>query len=97
VGRDCIAQAPEIPWHKRPEIALVTDGVEADVLGDGLDEITVPDKEAVLATYPRIDFRRRIVHAFADGFAYKRAYSCGIVLDITQGETGGIMCTPLQA
>ena len=31
---------PEIPWHKRPEIALVTGGVEADVLGDGLDEIT---------------------------------------------------------
>src|SRR5438445_638873 len=30
---------PEIPWHKRPEIALVTGGVEADVLGDGLDEI----------------------------------------------------------
>src|SRR5438477_3166701 len=29
---------PEIPWHKRPEIALVTGGVEADVLGDGLGE-----------------------------------------------------------
>src|SRR6516165_6340285 len=39
---------PEIPWHKRPEIALVTGGVEADVLGDGLDEI---------AAYPRIDFK----------------------------------------
>src|SRR5438309_8395754 len=29
---------PEIPWHKRPEIALVTGGVEADVLGAGLGE-----------------------------------------------------------
>jgi HD superfamily phosphodiesterase len=29
----------ETPWHKRPEIALVTGGVETDVLGEGLDEI----------------------------------------------------------
>ena len=34
---------PEIPWHKRPEIALVTGGVEADVLGDGLGEIPAGD------------------------------------------------------
>ena len=38
---------PEVPWHKRPEIALVTGGVEADVLGDGLDEIPVADREAI--------------------------------------------------
>ena len=40
---------PEIPWHKRPEIALVTGGVEADVLGDGLGEIPTGDRDAVLA------------------------------------------------
>src|SRR3954467_3452793 len=40
---------PEIPWHKRPEIALVTGGVEADVLGDGLDEISAEDRGSVLA------------------------------------------------
>jgi hypothetical protein len=49
---------PEIPWHKRPEIALVTGGVEADVLGDGLGEIPAGDRDAVLAAYPRIDFKR---------------------------------------
>ena len=43
---------PEIPWHKRPEIALVTGGVEADVLGDGLGEIPITDRDAVLAAYP---------------------------------------------
>jgi len=42
---------PEIPWHKRPEIALVTGGVEADVLGDGLGEIPAGDREAVVAAY----------------------------------------------
>jgi hypothetical protein len=62
---------PEIPWHKRPEIALVTGGVEADVLGDGLDEVPAGDRDAVLAAYPRIDFKRGIVQAFSDGFAYK--------------------------
>ncbi len=68
---------PEIPWHKRPEIALVTGGVEADVLGDGLGEIPVEDRDAVLPAYPRIDFRRGIVRAFADGFAYKPATTFG--------------------
>jgi hypothetical protein len=68
---------PEIPWHKQPEIALVTGGVEADVLGDGLDEISADDQDAVLATYPRIDFKRGIVRAFADGFAYKPRTTVG--------------------
>jgi hypothetical protein len=62
---------PEIPWHKRPEIALVTGGVEADVLGDGLDEISAEDRASVLAAYPRVDFKRGIVRAFDDGFAYR--------------------------
>src|SRR5260370_2525031 len=32
---------PEIPWHKRPEIALVTGGGEAD--GPGARPLAVPD------------------------------------------------------
>ncbi len=62
---------PEIPWHKRPEIALVTGGVEADVLGDGLGEIPAGDRDAVLAAYPRIDFKRGVVQAFSAGFGHK--------------------------
>ena len=79
---------PEIPWHKRPEIALVTGGVEADVLGDGLGEIPITDRDAVLAAYPRIDFKRGIVQAFTDGFAHKPATTFGTmnsdVLEQTQ-------------
>jgi hypothetical protein len=67
----------EIPWHKPPEIALVTVGVEADVLSDGLDEIPASDRDAVLDAYPRIDFKRGIVRAFADGFASKPATAFG--------------------
>jgi hypothetical protein len=62
---------PEIPWHKRPEIALVNGGAATDVVGIGLDEIPVGDRDAVLAAYPRVDFEYGIVRAFADGFAYK--------------------------
>jgi predicted HD phosphohydrolase len=68
---------PEIPWHKRPEIALVTAGVESDVLGDGLGQIPVHDRDAVLAAYPRIDFKRGIVQAFADGFGHKPGTTFG--------------------
>jgi hypothetical protein len=79
---------PEIPWHKRPEVALVTGGVEADVLGEGLDEISAEDRASVLAAYPRVDFKRGIVQAFADGFAYKPATAFGTmntdVLEKTQ-------------
>jgi hypothetical protein len=62
---------PEIPWHKQPEIALVTGGVEADVLGDGLGEIPASDRDAVLGAYPRVGFKQGIVQAFTDGFAHK--------------------------
>jgi HD domain len=68
---------PEIPHHKRPEIALVTAGVEADVLGAGLGEIPPAERDAVLAAYPRIDFKRGIVQALADGFSHKPATTFG--------------------
>jgi hypothetical protein len=81
---------PEIPWHKRPEIALVTGGVEADVLGDGLNEIPVGDRDAVLTAYPRIDFKQGIVQAFADGFASKPGTAFGTMnTDILEKKLPG--------
>jgi hypothetical protein len=62
---------PGIPQHKEPEVALVTAGVELDVLGFGYDDIGAEDREAVLAAYPRVDFKESIIQAFADGFADK--------------------------
>jgi hypothetical protein len=46
----------------------VTAGVEYDVLGFGFDEISPETRDAVLATYPRIDFKESIIQAFAEGF-----------------------------
>jgi HD domain len=78
---------PEIPYYKRPEIALVAAGVGADVLGEGLGEIPPAERDAILAAYPRIDFKRGIVQALADGFAHKPATTFGTantdVLELT--------------
>ncbi|GII83875.1 phosphohydrolase [Sphaerisporangium siamense] len=59
---------PEIPSRLEPEVALVTAGVETDVLGIGHDALDPADIEAVTAAHPRPDFKRRILAAFTDGF-----------------------------
>lgn len=58
---------PEIPLHMAPEIALVTRGVELDVLGIGYDAISDEQRAAVVASHPRPDFKNRILAAFTDG------------------------------
>jgi hypothetical protein len=70
---------PGIPQHKEPEVALVTAGVELDVLGIGYDDIPADDREAVLAAYPRVDFKESIIQAFADGIAHKPETAFGNV------------------
>ena len=52
---------PGIPKWKKPEVALVTAGVELDVLGLGYDDVPADAREQVLAAFPRVDFKRRIV------------------------------------
>lgn len=58
---------PEIPLHMDPEVALVTRGVELDVLGIGYDAITDEQREAVVEAHPRPDFKNRILEAFTEG------------------------------
>jgi hypothetical protein len=70
---------PEIPWHKKPEVALVTAGVELDVMGLGFDEVPDELKAQVLAAHPRRNFKAEIVQAFADGFQHKPESTFGTV------------------
>ncbi|WP_409236452.1 HD domain-containing protein [Streptomyces sp. PA5.6] len=58
---------PEIPLHMAPEVALVTRGVELDVLGIGYDAVTDEERAGVVAAHPRPDFKKRILAAFAEG------------------------------
>ncbi|ASN37782.1 HD domain-containing protein [Paeniglutamicibacter terrestris] len=58
---------PEIPLHMAPEIALVTRGVELDVLGLGYDAITDEQRNAVVDAHPRPDFKNQILAAFTNG------------------------------
>jgi hypothetical protein len=77
---------PGIPPHKEPEVALVTAGVELDVLGIGYDDITAEDREAVLTAYPRINFKESIIQAFADGMAHRPDTTFGTMNDDVLAE-----------
>ena len=58
---------PGIPEFMEPEVALVTAGVEYDVLGIGYDDISADDRAAIVALHPRPDFKRQILEAFTEG------------------------------
>ncbi|MEV7680434.1 HD domain-containing protein [Streptomyces sp. NPDC088341] len=62
---------PEVPARLEPEVALVTAGVEFDVLGVGLDAVPEAVRDAVVAAHPRPDFKRRILRAFTEGFQHR--------------------------
>jgi hypothetical protein len=70
---------PGIPQHKEPEVALVTAGVELDVLGLGYDDITDAHREEVLSALPRVDFKNQIIQAFGAGIAHKPETAFGNV------------------
>jgi HD superfamily phosphodiesterase len=60
---------PEVPLHMAPEIALVTRGVELDVMGIGYHALSDEQRAAVTEAHPRPDFERQILAAFTDGNA----------------------------
>ncbi|MCW2693227.1 MAG: Metal dependent phosphohydrolase [Mycobacterium sp.] len=70
---------PEVPLHMAPEIALVTRGVELDVLGIGYHAISDEQRAAVTEAHPRPDFKRQILEAFTDGFADRPDTTFGTV------------------
>lgn len=70
---------PEVPYGMAPEIAATTAGVETDVLGMRLDNLTEADIAAVTAVHPRPDFKRQILQAFTDGFSHRPDTTFGTV------------------
>ncbi|MDF2826547.1 MAG: diguanylate cyclase [Mycobacterium sp.] len=70
---------PGVPEFLAPEIALVTAGVETDVLGIGRDQLDTLDLAAVVAAHPRPAFKERILHAFTEGVKNRPASTFGTV------------------
>ncbi|GAA3693258.1 hypothetical protein GCM10022420_093370 [Streptomyces iranensis] len=70
---------PGVPEFMEPEVALVTAGVEYDVLGIGYGDLSAEDREAVVALHPRPDFKNRILRAFTDGVRSKPKTTFGNV------------------
>lgn len=70
-----------------PEIALVTRGVELDVLGIGYHAISDAQRAEVVTAHPRPDFKNQILAAFTEGIKDRPETTFGNVkadvLDIT--------------
>jgi hypothetical protein len=70
---------PGIPEFMEPEVALVTAGVEYDVMGIGYDDISDAERAEITALHPRPDFKRRILEAFTEGMAPRPETTFGSV------------------
>lgn len=70
---------PGVPEFLDPEIALVTAGVETDVLGIGRDALTPDELRAVTTAHPRPDFKNRILRAFTEGVRHRPGSTFGTV------------------
>jgi len=63
---------PGIPKHMRPTIALVTAGVEMDVLGIAYHDFTHEQRDHVCVHHPReTNFKENIIDHFANGIIKK--------------------------
>jgi hypothetical protein len=63
---------PGIPQHMHPVVALVTAGVEMDVLGLTYPEYSDAERVAVVKVHPRTEhFKEDIIQAFYDGIKHK--------------------------
>jgi hypothetical protein len=71
---------PGIPEHMHPVVALVTAGVEMDVLGLTYSEYSDAERESVVRAHPRSRrFKEDIIQAFYDGIKHKPQTTFGNV------------------
>lgn len=71
---------PGIPRHMHPIVALVTAGVEMDVLGLTYHDFSHEEREAVTHAHPRPPhFKEEIIQAFYDGIKHKPETTFGNV------------------
>jgi HD domain len=94
---------PGIPQHMHPVIALVTAGVEMDVLGLTYAEYSDAEREAVVAAHPRGSrFKEDIIQAFYDGIKHKPETTFGnvkadVIADKDPRFKAGNFCSVIRA
>ena len=93
---------PGIPKHMHPVVALVTAGVEMDVLGLTYGEYGEAEREAVVHEHPRTpDFKEDIIEAFYDGIRHKPGTTFGnvkadVLADKDPGFVRGNFCSVIR-
>ena len=71
---------PGIPQYMHPVVALLTNGVEMDVLGIAYSEFSDADRQAIVGAYPRTEhFKEDIIQAFYGGIRQKPETTFGNV------------------
>ncbi|MGY4434866.1 HD superfamily phosphodiesterase [Bradyrhizobium sp. F1.13.1] len=93
---------PGIPQHMHPVVALVTAGVEMDVLGLGYGEYSATEREVVVHAHPRsAHFKEDIIQAFYDGIKQKPDTTFGnvkadVLADKDPHFTRGNFCSVIR-
>ena len=93
---------PGIPQYMHPVVALVTAGVEMDVLGIDYSGFTDSDRNAVVKAFPRtVHFKEDILQAFYDGIKHKPETTFGnvkadVLADKDPGFHRGNFCSVIR-
>jgi HD superfamily phosphodiesterase len=93
---------PDIPQHMHPLVALVTAGVEMDVLGLAYSEYSDGERKAVVHAHPRTaHFKEDIIQAFYDGIKHKPETTFGnvkadVLADKDPHFTRGNFCSVIR-
>jgi hypothetical protein len=93
---------PGIPQHMHPVVALVTAGVEMDVLGLNYREFSDAERAAVVQAHPRsARFKEDILHAFYEGIKGKPETTFGnvkadVLADKEPGFRRGNFCSVIR-
>src|ERR1700722_8333920 len=93
---------PGIPQYMHPVVALVTAGVEMDVLGIDYTSFTDVDRNAVVQAFPRTaHFKEDILQAFYDGIQHKPETTFGnvkadVLADKDPGFRRANFCTVIR-
>jgi hypothetical protein len=94
---------PGIPQHMHPVVALVTAGVEMDVLGVAHSEYSDAELAAVVHAHPRTaHFKEDIIQAFYDGIKHKPQTTFGnvkadVLADKDPSFQRGNFCSVIRA